>query len=763
MQSGERIVINDRDYQIGPVLSTGAGSYGQVWAATDPSGRAVALKFINTEAMSQADPTLRGHWRAHLEREIAFLAGLDAAQSRHVVTLFDHGLVDDQPVLVLERLQANLGQWLAQQRRENAPSPDLAQILDWADQILDGLEVVHGAGFVYRDLKFSNLLVAAEGTQLKLADFGSLKREDGDNTRSFVGTPATMAPEQVLPACWGAEGCEYAVDHRADYYALGLLLFTLLTNRPTTAAQRRLGQLLALYGQEGAGQQREQLGGLDDEEQEILRRSIEFWTVPVVAESGQGGIATRLADLMIRLLARDPTARPADTLEIRAVLDAVRADQPTVLTLTPEWNMAAPPAEPPNWHLHRNERRAPRSRRRLALLAGVLGLAGAMAWAIIRPGGEIQPDPTAPLKTVIAPPVADAITQPAEQPTRPIEPAAPPVAARPEAANATAAAALPPPPEPLPEPEPEPEPPAVVAAPVAPAIVAPPVSARPKAPSRAKPGKPEPTPAIAAERPTVVEEPAVVVKRPFVAPPPPRIAKPVPKLPVPAAPKSPVPAITKTAPVPTAPKVVIRPLPKAPSTPVARAMPVPNLAIRSPIVPRPKAKSDPVTYAAPRSQPTPPALPPIELESRPRAAPPAPPPIELVSRSRVLPPARPVSSTPPAPSTPPPTRSADPIQQFQNDAGRAAADIRRQTESFSRWLSRTSNTVGTEVRRGLETADRSVSQWTGHCNQADGCGQHVRVERRDRWSNRYGGGAVSPNAGDEESPNPPSRPPQAYR
>ena len=70
-----------------------------------------------------------------------------------------------------------------------------------------------GAGFVYRDLKFSNLLVAAEGTQLKLADFGSLKREDGDNTRSFVGTPATMAPEQVLPACWGAEGCEYAVDH----------------------------------------------------------------------------------------------------------------------------------------------------------------------------------------------------------------------------------------------------------------------------------------------------------------------------------------------------------------------------------------------------------------------------------------------------------------------------------------------------------------------------------------------------------------------
>ncbi|HRD50027.1 MAG: protein kinase [Candidatus Competibacter sp.] len=802
MQSGERIVINDRDYQIGPVLSTGAGSYGQVWAATDPSGRAVALKFINAEAMLQADPTLRGHWRAHLEREITFLKELNADQSRHIVTLFDHGLVDGQPVLVLERLQANLGQWLAQQRRENGPPPDLAQILDWADQILDGLDVVHGAGFVYRDLKFSNILVGAEGAQIKLADFGSLKREDGDNTRSFIGTPATMAPEQVLPACRGAEGCEYALDHRTDYYALGLLLFTLLTDRPTTAAQRRLGQSLALYGQEGAGQQREQLGGLDDEEREILRRSIEFWTMPTVATPGQGGAATPLADLVARLLARDPAARPADTLEIRAVLDAVRADQPSVLTLTPNWNMADPPAAPPNRRLHRNERRAsrPRPRRQLALLAGILGLAGAMAWAIIRPGGEVRPDQTE-LNTVktfasdskavrnepveprsstmkdpstakpveesgradgentlanIAPPTPDAITQPAE-PLRPMEPAAQPTANRPESASATAT----PEPSPQPEPLPESEPPTVVAVPpVAPAIVESPVPTRPQLHSKIKPGKPELTkpgklvsPAIAAERPAVVE-PAAVVNRPPTAPPP-RIAKPAPKLPAPAGPK--------TVQVPAAPKIANRPLPRPKSAPVARANPVSNVAIRSSAAPRPVAtKPDPVTRAALRSQPTPPALPPIELESRPHTAPTAPPPIELVSRSNTT---VPVRAVPPTPPTPTPTRSADPIRQFQNDASRAASDIRRQTESFTRWLSRTGTTVSTEVQRGLETADRSVSQWTGHCNQADGCGRNVRVERRDRWSHRYGGGVVSQNHADEneESPDPPPRPPQAYR
>ena len=410
MQSGEWITINDRYYRLGAVLSSGAGSYGQVWAATNAAGRAVAVKLINAEAMTQADPALHGHWRAHLEREIAFLRGLNADQSRHVVVLLDHGEVDGQPALVLERLQANLGQWLAQLRRESAP-PDLAQILDWAEQILDGLDVVHQAGFVYRDLKFSNLLVGDDGARLKLADFGSLKREDGDNTRSFIGTPATMAPEQVLPAHQGAEGCEYAVDYRADYYALGLLLFALLANQPTTAAQRRLGQLLALHGQEGAGQQGAQLGGLDDEERELLLRSVEFWTAPARPEQG-GGTAALLVSLIDRLLARDPEDRPAESLEIRAALDAARVHLVAAPTLTPDWNAPPPAAEPPNWHPRRADRSTPRSRR-WAVLVGAMGLAGAVAWAIVRPVGEIGPDQAEPLRAVIAPPAAD-IAKPAE-------------------------------------------------------------------------------------------------------------------------------------------------------------------------------------------------------------------------------------------------------------------------------------------------------------------------------------------------------------
>ena len=408
MQSGERIVLEGREYRLGSVLSTGAGSYGQVWAAVDSAGRAVALKFINTEAMSQADSSLHGHWRAHLEREIEFLASLTPAQSQHIVALLDHGQLDGQPVLVLERMQSNLGQWLAQRRRDGEPPPDLVQILDWAEQILAGLDAIHQAGFVYRDLKFSNILVGGQGALLKLADFGSLKREDGDSTRSFIGTPAAMAPEQLLPVRRSARGCEYAVDFRADYYALGLLLFTLLTERPTTAAQRRLGQLLALHGQEGVGRQYDLSGGMNQDEREQVRRAIEFWTVPARPEQAQHGVAPLLIDLLDRLLARDPAERPASGAAIRALLQQARTDQPSLppLIVPEEWS--TPPDTPPNRHPRRLNASAHRSgARRLVGLLGLSALA-ALAWAVaIRP--MMMPERSDPVKTA---PVASAAATP---------------------------------------------------------------------------------------------------------------------------------------------------------------------------------------------------------------------------------------------------------------------------------------------------------------------------------------------------------------
>ena len=774
MQSGERIVINGRNYRLGSLLSTGAGSYGQVWAATDPAGRGVALKFINTEAMSRVDPALRGHWREHLEREIAFLERLDADQSRHIVTLLDHGQANGQPVLVMERLHANLGQWLAQQRRESELPPDLERVIDWAEQILDGLEAIHRAGFVYRDLKFSNILVDEGGWLLKLADFGSLSRGDGDNTRSFVGTPATMAPEQLLPVRQSAVGSEYAIDYRADYYALGLLLFALLTDRPTTSAQQRLGQLLALHGQEGAGRQREPLGGLDEEERELLRWSIEFWTVPALPEQARNGAAVLLTDLIDRLLARDPATRPAHGAEIRAVLAAARNGPRTPVANEPGMD-EPPPAAPPNRRSHRSNGAIRSSQtwlRRSVGLASLFGLAGALAWAILihpgdwfptfseRPSLTIvpEPDPSPTAETQSTPvdetavatfatpdiepateepepvlaekPIEAMVATPAAEPAREvieptqIEKPTEETAATPDIAPATepattASKVIPP------------APPAK--SPVAKTPAAAPI---PKAPIAAERSAPEPPrtsmPTATTARPTPAE------RRPAPPPTAPPVAKPATK-----------PSPTPTAVTPRSPSSTA----KATSTPQGTGT-APSAARATP--PAPTAAS-PVARATPPASPAPPTLPPIELTSRPQtppALPPielksrphSPPPIELVSRSSsgpatqqpptrieligrpTPPPAQPQpsprasSANPPA--SRPPSRSSAPVANRNSDIDRLATGVRREAEAFTEWVSRTSTTISSEVQRGLESANQTLNPRTR--------GNSANVDRRDQ-------------------------------
>ncbi|MDG4553011.1 MAG: protein kinase [Candidatus Competibacter sp.] len=730
MQSGEQIAINGRSYRLGVILSPGAGSYGQVWAASDGAGRAAALKFINTEAMSQADPTLQGHWRAHLEREIAFLDGLSTEQSRHIVTLLDHGQIDNQPVLVLERLQANLGQWLARQRRNGAPPQELARILDWARQILTGLEVIHRAGFVYRDLKLSNILVGDDGDLLKLADFGSLKRENGDSTRSFIGTPATMAPEQALPIDRGAGGYEYVVDYRADYYALGLLLFSLLTEQPTTEAQRRLGQLLALHGQEGAGQRREQLGGLTEDERERLRRSIEFWTVPVLPEHGHGGAATLLTDLVERLLARDPAARPADSATIRAVLDMACSGQPILSTpvAEPDWDLP-PSADPPRRHPHRAATPvfSPWLRRSVGL-AGILGLAGALAWTLVlhtpdrtpqdrgeppdavasapaafdvapptqpavlpTPAAAVADAPTPPTFLTMPEPPQDRDTAPIADPTDPPAPAETDAGTEPETGPATIVAA----PDEAESVEPV-EPAAVTTPPktVAPAARKPIRPTRPKHPTPARTAKAAPTAPF-------VEEDAPATDA--------RIAKPAPKA---TAPQAASRRTEKVAPTASA-RHTAKTAPIASSTTRPVAAPTKPSVARTASRPQPPPTSPPIEPKS-QSQPTALALPPIELKSRSQPTPPILPPIKLVSRS---------NTTRAIPSAKPPIE----LVSRSNPATGAAGGVHNRPETFTRWVSRTSTAVGSEVRRGLESVSRAVS----------GNGETAQVERRDRWSSRY--------------------------
>ena len=510
MRNGDTLIINQCGYRLDERIAPGA--YGEVWAATAPDGRPVAIKLVNADRMTQVDPAFGPAWRAHLEREIEFLRQLRAEETAHVVQLLDHGDVDGQPALVLERLQANLDQWLKQ-----TPQPLPArQVLDWARQILAGLTTVHEHKLIYRDLKFSNVLVGDNGQQLKLADFGTLKPPRDEGTVSFAGTPTAMAPEQRLPARSQDGQPIYDFDYRADFYALGLILFALFTGQRTLASQTEIDRVLDRVGHEGARREGQILGGLNDQEKSQLRSVL--WA-RIVGEITFGPEHARLAaqaqelyELILALLAPRREDRPASAEPIRTVLEATLAALPEESQLPPV-ELPVPNSKVPSllegegWG-GGGERSPPRPIRRgwVYVLIGVAGLAiaafGLDYWQVL-PDNIISfvkhipaPEQPAPVPTP-APPstpaLVPALSTPASTTAAPPSTSAPPAT---PAASTSIPAAAPPAPASTPASA------AMPTATPAPALV--PVLSTPASTTAAPPS----TPASAA--PTATPAPALV-------------------------------------------------------------------------------------------------------------------------------------------------------------------------------------------------------------------------------------------------------------
>ena len=102
-----------------------------------------------------------------------------------------------------------------------ALEPDL--IMNIGIQVISALEAAHEAGVVHRDIKPANLILTPKGT-IKVADFGIAKIEGANHTQdgALLGSPQYMAPEQVYAVM---------VDHRADLFSLGVVLYQLTTGR----------------------------------------------------------------------------------------------------------------------------------------------------------------------------------------------------------------------------------------------------------------------------------------------------------------------------------------------------------------------------------------------------------------------------------------------------------------------------------------------------------------------------------------------------
>ena len=192
----------------------GRGGMGDVYEVAEGGrGPRYALKLLHAELCHRADVALR------FQQEALIAARVDHP---NVVRVFALGeAADGRPFLVMELLQ---GRDLRAELVHAGPLP-VARALDLAAQALDGLAAAHAAGVVHRDVKLENLFLCADGA-LKVLDFGIAKitREDAALTLpgAVVGTPRTMAPEQLTHA---------DVDARADVYAIGLALYELLTGR----------------------------------------------------------------------------------------------------------------------------------------------------------------------------------------------------------------------------------------------------------------------------------------------------------------------------------------------------------------------------------------------------------------------------------------------------------------------------------------------------------------------------------------------------
>jgi tetratricopeptide (TPR) repeat protein len=206
----------------------GAGGLATVWRATNQAGQVAALKLMHIDGLDDEQLT-------RAQRELAVLGGL---HHPNIVSLLDSGVWQGRPWLALELVEGPDLEELLRQWAERPPKDRAAEATRIVRALASALAHVHRQGVTHRDIKPSNILIAADGNP-KLADFGSVKAPEAFATHltmagRIVGTVAFMAPEQITGE---------PVDARTDLYALGAVLYLLLTGRRPVIAESIAGYL----------------------------------------------------------------------------------------------------------------------------------------------------------------------------------------------------------------------------------------------------------------------------------------------------------------------------------------------------------------------------------------------------------------------------------------------------------------------------------------------------------------------------------------
>jgi eukaryotic-like serine/threonine-protein kinase len=214
----------------------GVGGMASVWRAVDDAGRALVVKRILPSLQADVE------FVAMFDREATL-----SARMRHpnIVRVLDHGSYEGERYLAMEELHGrDLCTAMMEVTKASSPSPGLGAFV--ARELARALAYVHqlagedGAplGLIHRDVSLSNVMIGFDGT-VKLLDFGVAKALAEEHTqRTQVGVLkgkwAYLAPEQI-------EGG--SVDQRADLFALGIVLWELLTGRRLFKAATGLATL----------------------------------------------------------------------------------------------------------------------------------------------------------------------------------------------------------------------------------------------------------------------------------------------------------------------------------------------------------------------------------------------------------------------------------------------------------------------------------------------------------------------------------------
>lgn len=343
------MILADR-YELGEAL--GGGGMSRVVRGYDRAlEREVAVKLLRDD-----------HARGLEARQRFLREARRASRLAHpnVVKVFDAGVDDDQPWMVLELVE---GPSLAEVVARRGPLPP-GEAVALTSDVLAGLAAVHAAGLVHRDVKPANVLLTADGTA-KLADFGIAKAADEAGltaTGSVVGTPRYLAPEQVAgePAT-----------PRTDVYAAGILLYELLAGAPPFVAGTPIA--VAIAHQQAP--------------------------VPPLA-ARRPDVDPAVVAVVERALSKAPEQRFADALAMRVALTGAAAGTATPTLAMPATPAAAAPADNP---------------RRRPVLLGATAVA-VLALAALGLGLAADPPaPPSPVPTLVASPptTAAAGVQPA--------------------------------------------------------------------------------------------------------------------------------------------------------------------------------------------------------------------------------------------------------------------------------------------------------------------------------------------------------------